>query len=103
MTDASEFLSKIYAGTTGYAYLWTKPDQQSHFFNTSGISDMAESARKLSGSRHDVYCSVGVRKTPEDSNRRGLQSEISQIGCLWADVDILDSSAHQSNRLPVSC
>jgi hypothetical protein len=102
MTDAGEFLSKIYAGTNGYAYLWTKPDQQSHFFATTDIVGMAESARKLSGSRHDVYCSVGVRKTPADSNHRGTQAEISQIGCLWADVDILDSAAHKSDRLPAS-
>lgn len=95
-----DFVSNLYAGMSGYMYLWTKPDKKSYPFPVTDAAGINQKARELSSSHHDVYCSIGVRPQPVTSDTRGTQQSISQIGCLWADIDICDPAAHKSDRLP---
>lgn len=97
----TKFFDNIYKGMTGYVYLWTPQKKLSYQFQATDTVAIMDKAAALSNQKMDVFYSVGSKTHALKSIRdRAKQQEISQIGVLWADVDIADESSHAVSNLP---
>lgn len=95
------FLDNIYNDMTGYVYLWTSQKKLSYQFQATDTAAIMTKAAALSAQQMDVFYSLGSKVHALKSIRdRAKQQEISQIGVLWADIDIADGASHAAANLP---
>lgn len=100
----NDFFSKIYAGCSGWVYLWTAPEKVTYAFPLTGdyARQMQERAKELSGTHQDVYFSLGITPMAMGAHERATNANIGAIGAVWADIDISNPAAHKKSNLPAN-
>ncbi len=103
--ECATFLRTLWAGVPDdqHFLIWTLPDKKSRWYRPDerGIGSALDVIGNIR-SRADVYVGVALSPTDRGAHRRIVARETSGIVGLWADIDVMDESAHKKPNLPVS-
>lgn len=98
MTTES-FFRALFRNTEGMVGIFDAQKKLTSYFANHDFLAAAEHAKVVSESGSDAYMNVCTRRTALDPYKRGSESDVPNVQCLWADIDY-GLVGHKSSTCP---
>lgn len=96
---AEKFLKTLYGNdSTGWLTLWTSEDKETNWYQVQDIESAVHDAMQLRESKN-VYFGLGLRKENLGKYKRGKNTDIVSLPCVWVEIDI-KGGIHAADNLP---